>query len=101
MKTHKEILSAILLLVDYKPLTVSVPFRGYDVVRMDAYGIEAYKVGDRIPLAVEWEDLTPVEALRLKRACGYELDRMQQDAEKRLSQIMGLRETFEKSPFSF
>ena len=101
METHKAILSAIWLLVDFKPLTVTIPFRGMDVVRMDAYNIEAYKIGERTPLVVEWDELTPVEALRLKRACGYELDRMQKDAEKRLSKIMELRETFEKSPFSF
>ena len=99
MKTHKAILSAIWALVDYEPLSVKVPFRGMDIVRMDAYGIEAYKIGNSNPLIVEWEDITAVEALRIKRACRYTLDKMQQDAEKRLSKIMDLVETFEKSPF--
>ena len=101
MKTHKKVLSAVWALADYEPLSVSIPFRGCDVVRMDAYNIEAYKVGknNNDPLIVQWDELTPVEALRLKRACRYTLDRMQEDAEIRLTQIMGLRETFEKSPF--
>ena len=98
MKTHKAILSAIWALVDFEPLTVSIPFRGYDVVRLDAWDVTAYKVGNN-PLVVQWDELTPVEALRLKRACQYTLARMQQEAEERLTQITGLMETFEKSPF--
>ena len=99
MKTHKAILSAIWALVDYEPVTVTVQFRGYNVVRLDAYDVTAYKVGERVPLTVQWDELTPVEALRIKRACQYTLNEMQKEAEIRLTQIMKLRETFEKSPF--
>ena len=99
METHKKILSAIWSLADYEPLSVSLQFRGCDVVFMDGYNIRAYKVGNCNPLIVQWEDLTPVEALRLKRACLYTLNRMEQEAEIRLTQIAKLKETFEKSPF--
>ena len=99
MKTHQKILSAIWSLADYEPLSVTTPFRGYDVVFMDGYNVRAYKVGNCHPLIVQWDDITPVEALRLKRACRYTLARMQQEAEERLSSIMRLWETFEKSPF--
>ena len=76
METHKEILSAIIALADCKPLSVTIPFRGHNVVFMDAYNVRAYKVGNCIPLVVEWEDITSVEAMRL-----YTLARMQQEAE--------------------
>ena len=99
METHKKILSAIWSLADFQPLEVNISFRGYDAIRMDAYGIEAYKVGSFDPLVVKWEDITPVEALRLKRACRYTLARMQEEAEISLTQIIRLKETFEKSPF--
>ena len=99
MKTHKQILSAIWTLADFEPLSVSLPFRGCDVIFMDAYNIRAYKVGICNPLVVQWEDITPIEALRLKRACRYTLERMEKEAEIRLTQIMRVKETFEKSPF--
>ena len=106
MKTHEEILSAIRALVDFQPLEIKIPFRGYDVVCIDAYDIQAYEVGDCNLYIIQWEDITPAEALRLKRACRYTLDRMQSDAERRISEaeihlteIMRLKETFEKSAF--
>ena len=99
METHKKILSAIRALADYEPLSVTIPFRGSDVVFMDAYNVRAYKVGNCHPLIVEWEDINLTEALRLKRACRYTLARMQEEAEIRLTQIIRLKETFEKSPF--
>ena len=99
-RTHKKVLAAIRTLADYEPLSVTVPFRGCDVVSMDGCDIQAYKIGKAGPqLTVRWEDLTPVEALRLKGASRYTLDRMQKDAEIRLTEIMRLRETFEKSHF--
>ena len=99
-RTHKRIVSAIRTLADYEPLSVTVPFRGCHVVSMDGYDIQAYKVGKVGPqLTVRWEDLTPIEAFVIKRACRYTLDRMQKDAEIRLTEIMRLRETFEKSHF--
>lgn len=99
-KTHEDILSAIISLAGFEPLSVTVPFRGCDVVSLDGYDITAYKVGKAKPImVVKWEDITPIEALMLKRASRYTLDRMQQEAEERLTQIMGLRETFEKSHF--
>ena len=108
METHQEILSAIRTLVDFQPLEIQINFRGYDFVRLDANDIQAYEVGDCNLYIYRWDELTPIEALRLKRACLYTLNRMQSeaerrisDAEQRLTQIMGLRETFEKSPFSF
>ena len=107
MKTHKEILSAIRSLADYEPLEIKINFRGYDVVYLDAYDIQAYEVGDCNNLyIISWEEITPTEALRLKRACRHTLAIMQQDietriseAEIRLTQTMRLRETFEKSTF--
>ena len=106
MKTHEEILSAIRALTDYEPLEISIPFRGCDVVRLDAYDIQAYEVGDCNLYTYRWDEITPKEALRLKRACLYTLNRMQEDAERRLSeanlrltQTMQLKQTFEKSAF--
>ena len=118
METHKKILSAIWELADFEPLSVTIPFRGHDVVRMDAYDIQAYKVGksNNDPLIVQWEDVTPVEALRLKRACRYILERQLLEASRlkracryttrqfleaneRLSALVKIEETFEKSPF--
>ena len=98
-ETHQEILSAIRALADYEPLTVSVQFRGYNVVRMDAYDVRAHKVGRSETLIVQWDDLTPVEALLLKKACRYPIAWMQVEAEMRLTQITKLRESFGKSPF--
>ena len=128
--THKKILSAIWELADLEPLSVKVPFRGYNVVCMDAYDIRAYKVGCD-PLVVKWEELTPIEALRLKRACrhilerelllasrlkralerelllasrlkracSYTIKRQFTEANERLSALVKIQETFEKSPF--
>ena len=67
IKTNKEILSAIIALAD-KTLSVTIPFRGYDIVFMDRYNVRAYKVGKCVPLIVEWEDITPAEALRLLKS---------------------------------
>ena len=100
MKTHEKILSAIWELADFEPLSVMIPFRGCDAVRMDAYDIQAYKAGSKSdPLIVQWEDITPVEALRLKRACRYILERQLLEANERLSALVKIEETFEKSPF--
>lgn len=101
MKTHKKIVDAIWTLADYEPLSVSCPFRGYDVVRMDGCDIQAYKVGhnNNNPLIVQWEDLTPVEALRLKRASRYTLERQLLEANERLAALEKVQEIFEKSPF--
>ena len=101
MKTHEKIMSAVKAMADYfGQLSVTVPFRGYDVVVFDYYTVTAYKVGNKLrPLEVKWEDITPIEAFMLKRACRYTLDREQSESEIRLTQIMRLRETFEKSPF--
>ena len=99
-KTHDGILSAIRSLADFEPLSVTVPFRGCDVVAMDGYDIQGYKVGKVGPqLTVKWEDITPVEALMLKRACRYTLERMRQEAQDRFSAILKIEEAFEKSPF--
>ena len=106
INTHKKVLSAIRALAEFQPLEIKINFRGYDVVYLDAYDIQAYEVGDCNLYIYKWEELTPIEALRLKRACRQALLRMQEDAERRLSeaeihltQIMRLRETFEKSAF--
>ena len=106
MRTHKKILSAIRSLADYEPLEISISFRGYDVIRLDAYDIQAYEVGDCNLYIIGWDEVTPREALRIKRACRQALARMQQEAkgriseaEIRLTEIMRLKETFEKSAF--
>ena len=98
METHETIVSAIRELAEYKPLSVTIPFRGYDIVFMDS-NVRAYKIGKYDPLIIKWEELTPVEAFRLKRACRCILARMQQEAELNLKETMRLKETFEKSPF--
>ena len=111
-------MSAIWSLADFEPLSVMMPFRGYEIVFMDAYDVRAYEVGNCNPLVVKWEELTPVEALRLKRACRYTLerkiiaaDRLKRacrytterrlfiEANERLSALHKIKETFEKSPF--
>ena len=100
MKTHKEILSAIRALADFQPMEVKINLRGYDVVRMDAYGIEAYKVGDFNPLMVGWEEITPIEALRLKRECRYHLHLMLQEEEDwRRASLIKIKELFRVTPF--
>ena len=106
MKTHEEILSAIRALADFQPLEIKINFRGYDVVYLDAHDIQVYEVGDPNLYIIGWDEVTPKEALRLKRACRHILATMQQeakgrlsDAEIRLTQIMQLKQTFEKSAF--
>lgn len=100
MKTHEKIVSAIRTLADFEPLSVTMHFRGCDVVAMDGYDIQAYKVGKVGPqLTIKWEDISPVEALMLKRACRYTLGRMHLEAQERLSAIIQIQETFQKSPF--
>ena len=100
-RTQKRIMSAIRDMADYLgTISVTLPFRGYDVVVFDYYEIEAYKVGKVGPqLTVKFDDLTPVEAFMLKRACRYTLDRELLEANERLSDLIKLQETFEKSPF--
>ena len=107
MGTHKEIMSAIIELAGFEPLEIKINFRGFDVIYLDAYGIQAYEVGDCNQLyIIQWEEITPTEALRIARACRQALARMQQDAERRLSeaeirltQTMRLKQTFETSAF--
>ena len=100
METHKKILSAIRTLADFQPLSVTIPFRGYDVIFMDGYGIQAYKVGNFDPLIVEWIELTPVEALFLKRECRYHLHLLLQEEEDwRRSSLIKIKELFRETPF--
>ena len=104
-KTHKAI-SAIRELVEFQPLEISISFRGYDAMYLDAYDIQVYEVGDPNLYIIGWDEITPREALRIKKACRQALARMQEDAEGRLieaeirlTQIMGLKQAFEKSAF--
>ena len=100
METHKEILSAIRALADFQPMEIQINLRGSDVVRMDAYGIEAYKVGNFDPLIIKWEELTPVEALFLKRECRYHLHLLLQEEEDwRRSSLIKIKELFRATPF--
>ena len=111
-------MSAIWSLADFEPLSVMMPFRGYEIVFMDAYDVRAYEVGNCIPLVVKWEDITPVEALRLKRACLYILERkliaasrlkraccytterrLFIEANERLSALYKIKELFRATPF--
>ena len=100
METHKKIMSAIRSLADFQPLSVTIPFRGCDVVFIDAYNIRAYKVGSFDPLVVKWEDITPVEALMLKRECRYQLHSMLKEEEDwRRSSCIKIKELFRATPF--
>ena len=101
METHKTILSAIRALAEFQPISVTIPFRGiYDVVFIDAYGIETYKIGSFDPLTIKWEELTPIEALRLKRECRYHLHLMLQEEEDwRRSSLLKIKELFRATPF--
>ena len=100
MKTHDKILSAIWALVDFQPLEIKINFRGSDVISMDRYDIRAYKVGNCNPLIVKWEELTPIEALVLKRECRYYLHRMLQEEEDwRRSSLLKIKELFRSTPF--
>ena len=99
MGTHDKIIEAIRALADFEPLSVCTHLRNHDIIFMDSEEIRAYKVGNCNPLKLEWEDLTPVEALMLKRACRYRLETLRQEAEGRLVSIMTLEEKFQKSPF--
>ena len=96
METHEKIMSAIKALAGYHPLEVEIPFRGGDVICMDAYGIQAYKVGNFFPLTVQWEELTPIEALIIKRACRYHLHLILQEENEWSREI---KELFRATPF--
>ena len=99
MKTHEKILEAVRDLASYEPLSVTIPFRGCNVVFMDGFDIRAYKVGNCNPLVVKWEDITPTEALRLKRVCCYTLARQLVELNEKLSAYRAIEEEFESSPF--
>ena len=99
MKTHDKILEAVRDLASYEPLSITVPFRGYDVVFLDGCEIRAYKVGNCTPLVIKWEDVTLCEALRLKRACCYTLERQLLELNEKLSAYRAIEEKFEDSPF--
>ena len=100
METHKKILSAIIALADFYPMEVKINLRGSDVVRIDAYGVEAYKIGNFDPLIIKWEELTPIEALRLKRECRYHLHLMLQEEEDWVrSSLIKIKELFRATPF--
>ena len=100
-RTHKKIMAAVRAMTDYLgPIPVIVKFRGCDEVVLDYFEIKAYKVGKvGAQLTVRFEDLTPVEAFRLKRACRYTLERQLLEANERLSDLIKLQETFKKSHF--
>ena len=100
METHKKIMSAIIALADFYPTEVKINLRGSDVVRIDAYGVEAYKIGNFDPLIIKWEELTPIEALRLKRECRYHLHLMLQEEEDWVrSSLIKIKELFRATPF--
>ena len=100
METHKAILSAIRSLAAFQPLEIKIKFRGHDVVCIDAYDIRAYFVDDFNPLIVQWEELTPIEALMLKRACRYHLHRMLEEEEDwRRASLIEIKELFRATPF--
>ena len=93
-------MSAIRALADFQPMEISVNFRGYDVICIDAYELSAYKVDDFNPLVVKWEELTPIEALILKRECRYYLHKMLQEEEDwRRSSLLKIKELFRATPF--
>ena len=100
METHETILAAIRALAEFQPTEVKINLRGSDAIRMDAYGIEGYKIGSFDPLIIKWEELTPVEALRLKRECRYHLHLMLQEEEDwRRSSLLKIKELFRATPF--
>ena len=100
METHETILLAIRSLANFQPTEVKINLRGSDAILMDAYGIEAYKIGNFDPLIIKWEELTPVEALRLKRECRYHLHLMLQEEEDwRRSSLIKIKELFRATPF--
>lgn len=99
MKTHEKIIEAVKSLASFEPLSVTISLRGYNVAFLDGFDIRAYKVGNCTPLIMKWEDLTPVEALMLKRACRYSLERQLLEANERLSALRTIEEEFESSPF--
>ena len=100
METHKKILSAIRTLAEFQPLEIKINFRGYDVVLMDGYDVQAYFIDDFNPLIVKWEELTPVEALILKRECRYHLHSMLKEEEDwRRSSLIKIKELFRATPF--
>ena len=100
MKTHDKIIEAIKSLASIEPLSVSIPFRGgYNAVFMDGFNIRAYKVGNCNPLVIQWEDLTPTEALRLKRICCYTLERQLLELNEKLSAYRAIEDEFSSTPF--
>ena len=100
METHKKILSAIIALADFYPMEVKINLRGSDVVRIDAYGVEAYKIGNFDPLIIKWEELTPIEALLIKRACRDHLQlNIQAENEWSRPLLLEIKELFRATPF--
>ena len=96
METHKKILSAIRALAEFHPLEIKINFRGGEVICIDAYNIQAYKVGNFFPLIVQWEELTPIEALVIKRACRGYLPIILQEENEWSREI---KELFRATPF--
>ena len=100
MDTHTKILSAIRDLTAISPLEIKMNLRGSDVICLDGYDVQAYKVGNFFPLVIKFEELTPIEALRLKRACREHLQlNLQAENEWSRPLLLEIKELFSATPF--
>ena len=100
METHEKILAAIDALAAIHPMEIKMNLRGSDVICLDGYDIQAYKVGNFFPLVIKLEELTPIEALLIKRACRDHLHLVLQ-AENEWSRplLLEIKELFRATPF--
>ena len=100
METHKKILSAIRALAEFSPFEIKMNLRGSYVICLDGYDIQAYKVGNFYPLVIKLEELTPVEALLIKRACRDHLQlNIQAENEWSRPLLLEIKELFRATPF--
>ena len=101
MDTHTKILSAIEALTALSPLEIKMNLRGSDVICLDGYDIQAYKVGNFFPLIIKLEELTPIEALLIKRACREHLQLILQAYNDECSRayLLEIKELFRATPF--
>ena len=74
--------------------------RGSYVIVLDGYDVQAYKVGNFYPLVIKWEELTPIEALLIKRACRHHLQlNIQAENEWSRPLLLEIKELFRATPF--
>lgn len=101
MDTHTKIVSFIKGLSAIHPMDIKVNIRGSEIICLDGYDIQAYIPDNFFPLVITWEELTPIEALLIKRACREHLQLILQAYNDEWSRayLLELNELFRATPF--